>query len=82
MLNKIIALILFPMVTLGCPAGTVDYEGHCADMQAPQTEAPVKPSDEKPPRSGKSADQDPTIHIDMPKSLTDADMSQIQPTDK
>ena len=36
----------------GCPKGTVEFEGICADMPSPEAAPTVKPSDENPPRSG------------------------------
>ena len=46
----ILILLLFVKPVMACPAGTIENEGVCADMQAPETAPSVQPSDEKPPR--------------------------------
>lgn len=67
----ILILLLFVSPVMACPAGSEAYNGGCADMQAPATDPPVKPSDELPPSHGGKRE---AVTIDMPKSETNKDI--------
>ena len=68
MLKKcVLMVVMLSPVVVACPANTTEWEGHCADMQPPQTDAPVKPSDELPPSHGGKRD---VVNVDMPAPAT------------
>lgn len=55
---------------LACDTGCEQHGDACACDERPvqDTTPEIKPSDEKPPRSGRPGWQDPSLHVDMPKS--------------
>ncbi len=53
-----------------CGTGCVMVGGVCACDQVPETAPPVKPSDEKPPRSGMPSYQADGVHaVDAPSLI-------------
>ena len=57
-----------------CDSGCTPYQGTCACDQKPEPAPSVKPSDEKPPRSGMPSYQDPSVKATTPSNLTVQDM--------
>lgn len=59
-----IAVVISSMqVVWACPKNSVEWKGNCAIEIKPESAPSVKPSDEKPPRSGMPSWQDPRIHV-------------------
>jgi len=60
--------MILAALAVSCPDGCAPYEGNCACEATTEKTTPaegVQPSDEKPPRSGMPAWQDPDIKADM-----------------
>ncbi len=67
-------LLASPVVALECGKGCYEYDHTCACDAAPESAPPAKPSDEKPPRSGRHEVTDAA----MPQSLIYQDAKQDQ----
>ena len=76
-MKTMLIVLLLGTSAMACDKGCSEYEGVCAcDIAPAETAVSVKPSDEKPPRSGMPAWQDPSIHAMTPPSLVSDDEKQ------
>lgn len=68
---KTIAVALLASNAIACGTGCYEYNGACACDQTPSISGNVyvKPSDEKPPKSGMPSWQDPGVKADLPQNL-------------
>lgn len=67
-------LLVAPAVAMECGTGCYEYNHTCACEEKPESTPSVKPSDEKPPRSGRQEVSDGA----MPQSLIYQDAKQDQ----
>jgi hypothetical protein len=67
---KTLLVLLLASNVWACPAGTVAYQGLCADDSAPKDTVPVpevKPSSEHPPSDKMPSYQRADVHVDDAK---------------
>ena len=81
-MKTLIVIATLTATAIACPKGYEAFKGDCvADIQ-PETAPPIKPSDEKPPRSGYPAWQQADVKvIDEPSKVqedTQMDQERVQ----
>ena len=72
MTKTLAVLMLVAHIAGACPSGSIEWEGTCSKDIKPEIAPSVQPSDEKPPRSGLSAEHRGDAILMLP-SLKDQD---------